>query len=151
MSRGLDMRARRACARRGIWRGSKENIRAHKGLIFFTFFEIGLHSQIFRKKTRGRRPISKKAKTTNQKTGLKIRGDSGSTPVARGGSGAKAPLLQVPRARNKASSCPRMFSRTLCFYYVASSPGSPLPHLLDGHRKLVGRSAIPASHAQCQL
>ena len=30
------------------------------------------------------------------------------------------------------------------FYYVASSPGSPLPHLLDGHRKLVGCSASPA-------
>ena len=29
-------------------------------------------------------------------------------------------------------------------FYVASSPGSPLPHLLDGHRKLVGCSAIPA-------
>ena len=29
-------------------------------------------------------------------------------------------------------------------YYVASSSGSPLPHLLDGHRKLVGSSAIPA-------
>jgi len=25
-------------------------------------------------------------------------------------------------------------------YYVASSPGSPIPHLLDGHRKLVGCS-----------
>ena len=30
------------------------------------------------------------------------------------------------------------------FYYVASSPGSPLPHLLDGHRKLVGCRGIPA-------
>jgi len=27
--------------------------------------------------------------------------------------------------------------------YVASCPGSPLPHLLDGHKKLVGCSAIP--------
>jgi len=36
-------------------------------------------------------------------------------------------------------------SRTLCFYYVASSPGSPLPHLRDGQRKLsVGCIAIPA-------
>ena len=32
MSLGLDMRARRACGGRGIWRGSKENIRARKGL-----------------------------------------------------------------------------------------------------------------------
>ena len=48
------------------------------------------------------------------------------------------------RARNEASSCPGIFSRTLCFYYVASSPGSPFPHLLDRHRKLAGRSAIPA-------
>jgi len=34
-----------------------------------------------------------------------------------------------PRAgkiRNEASSCPGIFSRTLRFYYVASSPGSPL-------------------------
>ena len=29
-------------------------------------------------------------------------------------------------------------------HYVASSPGSPRPYLLDGHRKLVGCSAIPA-------
>ena len=34
MSLGLDMRARRACAGRGIWRGSKENIRARKGLFW---------------------------------------------------------------------------------------------------------------------
>jgi len=51
---------------------------------------------------------------------------------------------RVRKIRNEASSCPGIFSRTLRFYYVASSPGSPLPHLLDGHRKLVGRSAIPA-------
>ena len=48
------------------------------------------------------------------------------------------------KIRNVASSYPGIFSRTLRFYYVASSPGSPLPHLLDGHRKLVGCSAIPA-------
>jgi len=51
---------------------------------------------------------------------------------------------RVRKIRNEAFSCPGIFSRTLCFYYVASSPGSPLPHLLDGHRKLVGCSAIPA-------
>jgi len=51
---------------------------------------------------------------------------------------------RVRKIRNEASSCPGIFSRTLRFYYVASSPGSPLPHLLDGHRKLVGCSAIPA-------
>jgi len=51
---------------------------------------------------------------------------------------------RVRKIRNEASSCPGIFSRTLRFYYVASSPGSPLPHLLDGHRKLVGLSAIPA-------
>jgi len=51
---------------------------------------------------------------------------------------------RVRKIRNEASSCPGIFSRTLRFYYVASSPGSPLPHLVDGHRKLVGRSAIPA-------
>ena len=49
---------------------------------------------------------------------------------------------KVRKIRNEASSCPGIFSRTL--YYVASSSGSPLPHLLDGHRKLVGCSAIPA-------
>jgi len=47
------------------------------------------------------------------------------TPVACGGSGAKAPPLTAR-------------------HYVDSSPGSPLPHLLDEHRKLVGRGAIPA-------
>jgi len=51
---------------------------------------------------------------------------------------------RVRKIRNEASSCPGIFSRTLRFYYVASSPGLPLPHLLDRHRKLVGRSAIPA-------
>ena len=51
---------------------------------------------------------------------------------------------RVRKIRNEASSCPGIFSRTLRFHYVASSPGSPLQHLLDGHRKLVGRSAIPA-------
>jgi len=50
---------------------------------------------------------------------------------------------RVRRIRSEASSCPGIFSGTLRFYYVASSPGSPLPHLLDGHRKLVRRSAIP--------
>ena len=51
---------------------------------------------------------------------------------------------RVRKIRNVASSCPGIFSRTLRFHYVASSPVSPLPHLLDGHRKLVGRSEIPA-------
>ena len=51
---------------------------------------------------------------------------------------------RVGKIRNEASSCPGIFFRTLRFYYVASSPGSPLLHLLDRHRKLVGYSAIPA-------
>jgi len=50
----------------------------------------------------------------------------------------------VRKIRNEVYSCPGIFSRTLRFYYVASSPASPLPHLLDGHRKLVGCSPIPA-------
>jgi len=39
-------------------------------------------------------------------------------------------------------SSPELFAFTM---YVTSSPGRPLPHLLDGHRlgKLVGHSAIP--------
>jgi len=49
---------------------------------------------------------------------------------------------RVKEIRNEASSCPEIFSRTVCFYYVASSPSSPLPHLLDGHSKLVGCSFI---------
>jgi len=36
----------------------------------------------------------------------------------------------VRKIRNEASSCPGIFSRTLHFYYVASSPGSPLPHMI---------------------
>jgi len=51
---------------------------------------------------------------------------------------------RMRKIRNEDSSCPGIFSRNLRFHYVASSPGSPLPHLLDRHRKLVGRSAIPA-------
>jgi len=74
---------------------------------------------------------------TNWKTPKKNSGDSGLTPVARGGCGAQAPPHATrPRAWNEASSCPGIFSSTLRF--IDSSPGSPLPHLLDGHRKLVG-------------
>jgi len=51
---------------------------------------------------------------------------------------------RVRKIRNEASSCLGIFSRTLRFYYVSSSPGSPLPHDLDGPRKLVGSSVIPA-------
>jgi len=51
--------------------------------------------------------------------------DSVPTPVARGGCGAEAPPLAARP-------------------YVAGSPDSPLTHLLDGHRKLVGCSTIPA-------
>jgi len=43
------------------------------------------------------------------------------------------------------SSCPGIFSRTHDFYYVRS-PSSPFAHLLDGHRKLVECSAVPACH-----
>jgi len=49
----------------------------------------------------------------------------------------------VRKIGKEASSHPGIFSRTLRFYNVASSPGSPRPHLLEGHRKLVGSSAIP--------
>jgi len=45
---------------------------------------------------------------------------------------------RVRKIRNEASSSPGIFSRTLHFYYVASSPGSPLPDL-DGHRLLLYR------------
>jgi len=51
---------------------------------------------------------------------------------------------RVRKIRKEASSCPGIFSRTLRFYNVNSSPGSPLPHLLDAHRKLVGSSTILA-------
>jgi len=51
---------------------------------------------------------------------------------------------RVSMIRNEASSCPGIFSKTLRLYYVGSSPGSPLPCLLDGHRKLIECSAIAA-------
>jgi len=35
-------------------------------------------------------------------------------------------------------------SRELSAFTMSLAPGSALPHLLDGHRKLVGCSAIPA-------
>ena len=44
-------------------------------------------------KTRGRRPISHKIRKTEEKGGLEIGRGFGPTPVARGGSGAKAPPL----------------------------------------------------------
>jgi len=37
---------------------------------------------------------------------------------------------RVRKIRNEGSSCLGIFSRTLRFYFVANSPGSPLPHLL---------------------
>ena len=40
---------------------------------------------------------------------------------------------RMKKIRNKAFSCLRIFSRTLFFNYVANSPDSPLPHLLDIH------------------
>ena len=49
---------------------------------------------------------------------------------------------RVRKIKNEASSHLRIFCIPL--YYVASSPGSPLPHLLVGHKKFVGSSAIPA-------
>jgi len=70
--------------------------------------------------------------------------DGGQTPVARGGSGAKAPPLAARQKRGLQLPWDLLQTVTLRFYYVASSPSSPLPHLLDGHRKLVGCSAIPA-------
>ena len=51
---------------------------------------------------------------------------------------------RVRKIRNQAFNCPGIFSRTLHFYHVARSPGSPLPPLFEGHRKLVGCSAISA-------
>jgi len=45
---------------------------------------------------------------------------------------------RVRKIRNEAFNCPRIFSSTLCFYYAASSPGSPLLHVLDGQSKLSG-------------
>ena len=53
---------------------------------------------------------------------------------------------RVRKIRNEASSCLGIFSRTLRFYYVASSPGSPIPHLLDEHRKRVGCSVVLNIH-----
>jgi len=52
---------------------------------------------------------------------------------------------RVRKIGKEASSRLRIFPRTFRFYYVASSSGSPRPHLLEGHRKLrlVGSSAIP--------
>jgi len=51
---------------------------------------------------------------------------------------------RVRKNRNKAFNCPGIFFSTLRFSsdYVASSTGSPLPHLLDGHRKLVRSSVL---------
>jgi len=53
-----------------------------------------------------------------------------------------------PRVRNfqnETTSCSGIFFRTLRFYYVASTPSSPLLHLLDRHKDTAGCSAIPAS------
>jgi len=47
---------------------------------------------------------------------------------------AEYPRSRVRKIRNDASSCPGIFSITLCFYSVTSSPGHLLHHLLDWHR-----------------
>ena len=55
--------------------------------------------------------------------------------------------LRVRNIRNGASSYTGiLFQNSLPrgFYCIASSPGYPLPHLLDGCRDIVGVSAIPA-------
>jgi len=49
---------------------------------------------------------------------------------------------RVGKIKNDASCCPGIFSSTLSLYYVASSPGFPLPHLVDGRRDIVGCSVI---------
>jgi len=56
----------------------------------------------------------------------------------------KLTVLSTESLTSFVSSFPGIFSRSLRFFYVASSPCSSLPHLLDRHRKLVGSSAIPA-------
>ena len=65
-------------------------------LLFFTFFEIGLQlcciSDLSKTNMR-ERSDHKNSQMTDQKYGMKIRRDSGPTPVARGGSGDKAHLL----------------------------------------------------------
>ena len=43
---------------------------------------------------------------------------------------------RVRKIRNEASSCPGIFSRTLRFYYVASSPGSSSPIFLTDTENL---------------
>ena len=53
-------------------------------------------------------------------------------------------IPRVRKIKSEASSCLGIFFRTLRFYYVTNSLSLPLPHLLDGHGKLVGCSAIPA-------
>jgi len=56
----------------------------------------------------------------------------------------KSVIGALKAAGNETSSFPRIFPRTFRFN-VASSPGSPLTHLLDGHGDIVGCCAIPAS------
>ena len=52
---------------------------------------------------------------------------------------------RVRKIRNEVSSCPAIFCRTLCLHYVAGSPGSPLPHLVDRYRDIVGSSVCVCS------
>ena len=49
-------------------------------------------------------------------------------------------IPRVRKIKSEASSCLGIFFRTLRFYYVTNSLSLPLPHLLDGHGKLVGCS-----------
>jgi len=90
--------------------------------------------RFFKKKRAGDVLFQKKIRKIIQKSGFAIRGGSGPTPVPRGGCGAEAPTLAARLKRGHQLPWDLLQYSPL---YAASSPGSPLPHLLDGHRKLV--------------
>ena len=58
---------------------------------------------------------------------------------------------RVRKIKNEASSCLGIFSRTLRFYIVASSPGAPLPLFLTDTENLLDVVQFQQSHAQGQF
>ena len=83
----------------------------------------------FAKKTCGRRPISDKIGKTERKSGLEIGRGSGPTPVAHGGSGAKAPQLATrPVPWNLRGRKPVELTDVCCSGWDSQGfPGPPCP------------------------
>jgi len=77
---------------------------------------------------RGRRPISQEIMKPDQKSGLEIRRDSGPTPVARGGCGAKNEVRSQKREKKKGKKKQTQVKETKKGQYPRNSGPTPVVH-----------------------